>query len=175
MGVRLMYHAMAEWKVAQKDPKIVVHMAEGGCIADALQGLMGATLGNGRMKVPSGRAFRLAYGGEKVLAYQPKPLPEGFGVEDVLAAGIDDLFAIRGDVYSEGNGPHGGRPAKALPPEERQAMLLERVSASLVDGRLPCGVAHHLADELGVSINEIGWAADAGQIRITKCQLGCFK
>jgi len=175
LGVRLIYHAMSEWHVAQKDPKIVVHMAEDGCITDALQGLTGATIGNGRMKVPSGRAFRLAYGGEKVLAFQVKELPSGFGVEDVLGAEMDDLFAIRGDVYSEGSGPHGGRPAKPLPPEERQAMLLERVSQSLVDGRLPCAVAHHLADDLGVSINEIGWAADAGRIRITRCQLGCFK
>lgn len=175
LGVRLMHHAIVEWKIAQKDPKVVVHMGDNGCIADALQALTGATLGDGRMKVPSGRAFRLAYGGEKVLAYQPKELPPGFGVEEVLDAEMDDLFAIRGDVYAEGGGPHGGRPPKRLPSEERRQMLLERVQQSLVDGRLPCAVAHRLAQELGVSVSDVGWAADESKVRITRCQLGCFK
>lgn len=175
LGVRIMLHAITEWRVAQKDPGIVVHMGDNGCIADALQALTGATLGNGRMKVPSGRAFRLAYGRQKVLAYQPKVLPEGFGIEDALQAEIGDIFAIRGDVYAEGSGPHGGRPPKRLPPEEKMQLLLERVKLSLVDGRLPCGAAHHLARELGVSVSDVGWAADESGARITKCQLGCFK
>ena len=175
LGVRLLYHAMAEWQMAQKDPELVVHLGEGGCISDALQGLTGATLGNGRLKVPSGRAFRLAHGKQKVLSYHPKELPPEATVEQVLAAEIDDLFAIRADVYTEGSGPHGGRPPKRAPSPEKQALLLERVSQALVDGRLPCAVAHRLAEELGVSVPDIGWAADAGKIRITKCQLGCFK
>ncbi|MGI5837896.1 MAG: tRNA (N6-threonylcarbamoyladenosine(37)-N6)-methyltransferase TrmO [Chloroflexota bacterium] len=175
LGARIMAHTIAEWKVAQKDPEITVHMGDNGCIADALQALTGATLGNGRMKVPSGRAFRLAYGKKKVLAFQPRELPEGFGVEDALQAGIDDLFVIRSEVYAEGSGPHGGRPPKRQPPEEKRQMLLERVQQSLVEGRLPCAAAHHLAHELGVSVSDIGWAADESGARITKCQLGCFK
>jgi len=175
LGVRMLYYAMMEWQVAQKDPEVVVHMGSDGCIADALQGLTGATLGNGRMKVPSGRAFRLAYGQKRVLAFQPKDLPDGFGVQDVLGAEIDDLFAVRGDVYAEGVGPHGGRPPKRIPPLEKQAMLLEGVQRSLVEGRLPCAAAHRLASELGVSVSDVGWAADESGVRITGCQLGCFK
>ncbi len=175
MGVRILYHAMAEWEMAQKDPKLVVHLGEDGCVADAIQGLTGATFGNHRLKVPQGRAFRLTYANQKVLAYHPKELPAAVSVEDVLNAGIDELFSIRSDVYAEGNGPHGGRPAKRVPSPEKQQLLLERVNQVLVDGKLPCAVAHLLAEELGVSVPDVGWAADAGKIRITKCQLGCFK
>ncbi len=175
LGVRMMYHAMVQWEMAQKDPRLVLHLGEDGCIVDALQGLTGATLGNRRMKLPGGRAFRLTYANQKVLAFHPRDLSPDVTVEEVLNAEIDDLFSIRSDVYTEGNGPHGGRPPKRAPSPEKQALLLERVSEALVDGRLPCAVAHRLAEELGVSVPDVGWAADAGKIRITKCQLGCFK
>lgn len=175
MGVRILYHAMQEWQIAQKDPNVVVHMGDDGCISDALQGLTGATLGNGRMKVPKGRAFRLGYAREKVLAYQPKDLPDGITPDDVLSAEIEELFAIRADVYAGGDGPHGGKAPKMAPPEGRREILVERVRESAVEGRLACAVAHKLADELGVSVPDIGWAADTEKIRITKCQLGCFR
>ncbi len=175
LGVRIMYHAMREWQIPQKDPSVVVHMGDDGCIADALQGLTGATLGNDRMKVPRGRAFRLGYAKEKVLAYQPKDLPENVTVEEILAADIEDLFAIRSDIYQGGEGPHGGKAPKVAPPEERRNLLLERVREATVEGRLACAVAHRLADELGVSVPDVGWAADTDKIRITKCQLGCFR
>ncbi|MHB1159439.1 MAG: tRNA (N6-threonylcarbamoyladenosine(37)-N6)-methyltransferase TrmO [Chloroflexota bacterium] len=175
LGVRLLHHAMAQWGMAQKDPKLVVRMGDDGCIADALQGLTGATLGNGRMKVPGGRAFRLSYSGEKALAYYPRDLPADVTVERVLEMEIDELFSIRGDVYAEGNGPHGGRPAKAAPAEEKQSILLARIQEAASEGRLACALAHRLAGELGVSVPDVGWAADASRIRITRCQLGCFK
>jgi hypothetical protein len=175
LGVRILLHAMEKWQMAQKDPKLVLHVADDGCIADALQGLSGATLGNGRMKVPHGRAFRLAHDGKRVMAFQPRELPAGTGVEEVLEAEIDTLFAIREDEYAEGTGPHGGRPPKRVPAPEKRAMLLERVEQSLVDGRLSCARAHLLAEELEVSLPDVGWAADEAKVRIVKCQLGCFK
>ncbi len=175
LGVRLLHHAMVEWKMAQKDQQLVVRMGDDGCIVDALQGLTGATLGNGRMKVPGGRAFRLSYGGERALAFYPRDLSVGMTVEGVLQAGIDDLFSIRTDLYADGNGPHGGRPAKPAPAEGERGALLERVQEASVEGRLPCALAHRIAEELGVSIPDVGWAADTGKIRITRCQLGCFK
>jgi tRNA (adenine37-N6)-methyltransferase len=175
LGVRILHHAMEKWQMAQKDPKLVLHMADDGCIADALQGLSGATLGNGRMKVPHGRAFRLAYDDKKVMAFQPREIPAGTGVEGVLEAEIDQLFAIREDEYAGGAGPHGGRPPKRMPAPEKRAMLLERVEKSLTDGRLSCARAHLLAEELDVSLPDLGWAADEAKVRIVKCQLGCFK
>lgn len=175
LGVRIMHHAMDRWQMVQKDPKLVLHLADDGCIADALQALSGATLGNGRMKVPRGRAFRLAYDDKKVIAYQPRALPAGYGVAEVLAAEIDELFAIREDDYTGGGGPHGGRPAKREPAPEKRSILLARVEESLIDGRLSCAMAHRLADELGVSVPDVGWAADEAKVRIVRCQLGCFK
>lgn len=175
LGARLMFHAMSQWQMAQKDPKLVVHVGDNGCLADALQALSGATLGNGRLKVPRGRAFRLSYDGQRVLAFHLKDLPPELGVEEVLNAEIDDLFSIRADLYAGGNGPHGGRPAKRPPPLEKQRILLERVGQSLVEGTLPCAAAHRLAQELGVGVPDVGWAADESKARITKCLLGCFK
>ena len=175
LGTRIMYHAMEKWEMAQKDPKLVVHMAEDGCIADALQGLSGATLGNRRMKVPQGRAFRLSYDNKKVLAFQPRESSYALTVEEALEANIENLFAIREDTYDDGSGPHGGRPAKRAPSQEKRELLLERVNQSLVGGALPCAVAHHLAEELDVSVPDVGWAADESKVRITKCQLGCFR
>ena len=52
--------------------------------------------------------------------------------------------------------------------------LEEKVVSSLVDDQLPCGVALKIANELKVSIREVGDTADKLGIRIVKCQLGCF-
>ena len=43
------------------------------------------------------------------------------------------------------------------------------------DGRISCKSALELANRLEVAPRVIGDAADALQIRITGCQLGCFK
>ena len=53
--------------------------------------------------------------------------------------------------------------------------LEEKVTSSLVDGRLPCAVAFKIAKELKVSPREVGETADKLGIRIAKCQLGCFQ
>ena len=46
--------------------------------------------------------------------------------------------------------------------------------AALVGGRLPCAVAFRIAKELGVAPKVIGDAANRLNIKIAKCQLGCF-
>ena len=53
--------------------------------------------------------------------------------------------------------------------------LEEKVTSSLVDGRLSCAVAFKIAKELKVSPREVGETADKLRIRIAKCQLGCFQ
>jgi hypothetical protein len=53
--------------------------------------------------------------------------------------------------------------------------LENEVRAALVGGYLPCPVALRLADRLGVATEEIGYTADSLGVRITGCQLGCFK
>ena len=52
--------------------------------------------------------------------------------------------------------------------------LEEKVTSSLVDGKLPCAVAFKIAKELKVSPQKVGETADKLGIRIAKCQLGCF-
>jgi len=50
-------------------------------------------------------------------------------------------------------------------------------AASDIDGRkrLPCAEAFRLAEQFGVEKREIGRICDAHKIKISKCQLGCFK
>ncbi len=52
--------------------------------------------------------------------------------------------------------------------------VLER--AQEIDGRkkLACAEAFELAHELGVKVAEIGHICNQQNIRICKCQLGCF-
>ncbi|MBU4198731.1 MAG: hypothetical protein KKE37_07590 [Verrucomicrobia bacterium] len=56
--------------------------------------------------------------------------------------------------------------------------LKELVTASAVaeDGQrtLACAEAFRLASECGVGLPEITRICNAGKIKITKCQLGCF-
>lgn len=44
----------------------------------------------------------------------------------------------------------------------------------VTDGRISCTAARELAAELGVSIQEVGQAADELKIKIFACELGCF-
>jgi hypothetical protein len=50
----------------------------------------------------------------------------------------------------------------------------EAIQSSLVDGLLPCRVAHDLGRKAKVSFREIGDAATKMKIKISHCQLGCF-
>lgn len=52
--------------------------------------------------------------------------------------------------------------------------LEDKIAASLVDGKLSCAVAFGIARELKVSIRKVGETANKLEIRIAKCQLGCF-
>ncbi|MDI6873429.1 MAG: hypothetical protein QME89_06095 [Actinomycetota bacterium] len=55
--------------------------------------------------------------------------------------------------------------------EER---VLQAVKEKAEEGRIPCAVALKLAEELGVPPLEVGKAANALNIKIVKCSLGCF-
>jgi len=59
--------------------------------------------------------------------------------------------------------------------DERDAVIgASRVTA---EGRrqLPCSVAFVLRDRHGISLKKIGEICDREDIRIVKCQLGCFR
>ncbi len=55
--------------------------------------------------------------------------------------------------------------------DERLAAELRRRSR---DGRISCGAAFAIAEELGLPRLAVGRAADELGLRITDCQLGCF-
>jgi hypothetical protein len=50
----------------------------------------------------------------------------------------------------------------------------EEIKKRSENSRLPCPVARKIAQELSVSYEEIGRAADELKIKITDCELGCF-
>ena len=58
--------------------------------------------------------------------------------------------------------------------DKTEQLLEEELKASLVDGRLHCAVAFKISRKLKVSPNVIGDMANRLNIKISKCQLGCF-
>ncbi|MGE5484138.1 MAG: hypothetical protein ACM3X4_03845 [Ignavibacteriales bacterium] len=53
--------------------------------------------------------------------------------------------------------------------------IIEAVKSAARDGRLPCKEAFGLAAALGVAPALVGRAADVLGVKISGCQLGCFK
>lgn len=49
-----------------------------------------------------------------------------------------------------------------------------KIESSLVNGQLPCTVAHVIAYELNVKPLQVGQTADEMEVAISLCQLGCF-
>ncbi len=52
--------------------------------------------------------------------------------------------------------------------------LEEKITSSLVNGKLPCPIAFKIAKQLKVSVLEVGETTDKLGIKISGCQLGCF-
>ncbi len=55
------------------------------------------------------------------------------------------------------------------------SQLEDTVKASLKDGYLPCAVAFKIAKEVQVPKVAVGGMTDRLGIRVTNCQIGCFK
>jgi hypothetical protein len=60
-------------------------------------------------------------------------------------------------------------------PEEKLAELETAVKASLKEGYLSCPTAWKIAKKSGVPKAAVGAVTDKLGVRITDCQLGCFK
>ncbi len=73
-------------------------------------------------------------------------------------------------VLSRVAGQLGGEYMSA----EVDEKVLEAVKAKAKEGRINCAVALELAQELGVPPREVGKAANALNIKIANCSLGCF-
>ena len=52
--------------------------------------------------------------------------------------------------------------------------IKEKIKSSLVNGQLPCTVAHVIAYELDVKPLQVGQTANEMEVAISLCQLGCF-
>ncbi len=52
--------------------------------------------------------------------------------------------------------------------------LAEAILSAAENNRLTCERAHALAQELNVTLREIGALCDELKIKIAACQLGCF-
>lgn len=73
-------------------------------------------------------------------------------------------------VLSRAAGRLGGEYMSA----EVNEKVLEAVKSRAKEGRIACAVALKLAEEMGVPAQEVGKAANALDIKITNCSLGCF-
>lgn len=92
LGVRMLYHAMVTWGIAQKDPQLSITVGNRGCIADALQALSGATFGNGRLAAGRDEDFVLQHDSRRLTFALKRPGKRA--LEDILEADITELFAI---------------------------------------------------------------------------------
>lgn len=61
------------------------------------------------------------------------------------------------------------KPLPTVPPQ-----LSEEIRARLQEGRLPCAAAWQIAKRTGMAKLEVSGAAEALEVRISRCQLGCF-
>ena len=55
-----------------------------------------------------------------------------------------------------------------------QEDIKARIKAAAPEGKLACAAAFRLAEELGISRQELGEMFNELKIKITHCQLGCF-
>lgn len=67
-----------------------------------------------------------------------------------------------------------GRVGGEFMSNEVDEKTIEAVKSKAEEGRIPCAVALKLAEELKVPAAEVGKAANALDIKIVKCSLGCF-
>jgi len=173
LGARLMQHVIDAWGIEPRDPRLRVWTGDDGCLTDAIQAISGATIGNRRLKTPGGRSYRFAHG-ERVLAAYPKNT-EYANLEAVLSADFDALFSVREEVAETSHQRADQMRHRYEIAPDLEQRLVERVKGSLVDGKLPCAVAYKIAEDVDVYVGEVGQVADDLGLKISRCQLGCFK
>jgi len=53
--------------------------------------------------------------------------------------------------------------------------LEQVVLEKAIDGKLPCALCFKIAEDFGISKKEMGQILNQINIKISQCQLGCFK
>ncbi len=51
----------------------------------------------------------------------------------------------------------------------------EIIKKKAKDGKLPCAVCFKIAEDFGISNKEMGKILNEMKVKISQCQLGCFK
>jgi tRNA-Thr(GGU) m(6)t(6)A37 methyltransferase TsaA len=90
VGVALLAAALLAWGCAARHPALAVQVGDDGCLADALQGATGATLGNGRLTVAPGPTVTLRYPPHTwtfTPAYAPAAAPAALLAQPLAALG----------------------------------------------------------------------------------------
>jgi hypothetical protein len=52
--------------------------------------------------------------------------------------------------------------------------IKNKIRTKALEGKIACAAAFRLAEELGISRQELGSLLNDMKIKITQCQLGCF-
>ncbi|MCJ7786258.1 MAG: hypothetical protein MUP41_20195 [Desulfobacterales bacterium] len=55
--------------------------------------------------------------------------------------------------------------------DKLEKVILEKTK----DGRLPCAMCFKIAEDFGISNNEMGKILNEMKVKISQCQLGCFE
>jgi tRNA (adenine37-N6)-methyltransferase len=93
VGVALLEAALSAWRIDPRHPGLRVRVGRDGALADALQGMTGATWGTGRLAARDAADVALAYDGETwefTPAYDPQADPE-----QIVATPLERLGALR--------------------------------------------------------------------------------
>ncbi|MGD0916095.1 MAG: hypothetical protein ABSB22_06525 [Thermodesulfobacteriota bacterium] len=53
--------------------------------------------------------------------------------------------------------------------------LEEVIKGKAKDGKLPCPLCFKIAEDFGISRREMGDVLNEMKIKVSQCQLGCFK
>lgn len=99
-------------------------------------------------------AMKEATGAGKVLIYQDEE-----GRDRAFAKALDMVMATLGEDDMPEDVPQG---------------LIDAVKAASAEGQMTCEAAHDLAEQMDVPLALVGRALDLLQIKLTRCQLGCF-
>jgi len=59
--------------------------------------------------------------------------------------------------------------------QKQKEELNKIISQNLHGGKLPCKIAFQISEETGISLDKIGSFANEVKIKISNCQLNCFK
>jgi tRNA-Thr(GGU) m(6)t(6)A37 methyltransferase TsaA len=91
-GVVLLTEALTTWGITARHPDLRVQVGRDGCLADALQGMTGATAGNGRLTVRDALYVRLLFG-PHAWTFHPA-FPADAAADTILTQPLADLGRV---------------------------------------------------------------------------------